>query len=73
MIKSASQLLKNKSALVILLIIGVVVSVYAGKLIYDRESDAIKLSFRGDFSDKVQALQRELFLTEEVVHGLKSL
>jgi len=72
-IKSASQLLKNKSALVILLIIGVVVSVYAGKLIYDRESDAIKLSFRGDFSDKVQALQRELFLTEEVVHGLKSL
>ena len=73
MIKSASQLLKNKSALVILLIIGVVVSVYAGKLIYDRESDAIKLSFRSDFSDKVQALQRELFLTEEVVHGLKSL
>jgi hypothetical protein len=67
------ELVKNKSTLVILLIIGVVVSVYAGKLIYDRETDAIKLSFRGDFSDKVQALQRELFLTEEVVHGLKSL
>ena len=37
MIKSVFELLKNKSTLVILLIIGVVVSVYAGKLIYDRE------------------------------------
>ena len=73
MIERVLELVKNKSTLVILLIIGVVVSVYAGKLIYDRETDAIKLSFRGDFSDKVQALQRELFLTEEVVHGLKSL
>ena len=73
MIDSVLELVKNKSTLVILLIIGVVVSIYAGKLIYDRETDAIKLSFRGDFSDKVQALQRELFLTEEVVHGLKSL
>ena len=73
MIDRVLELVKNKSTLVILLIIGVVVSVYAGKLIYDRETDAIKLSFRGDFSDKVQALQRELFLTEEVVHGLKSL
>jgi diguanylate cyclase (GGDEF)-like protein len=73
MIKSPLEFLKNKSTLVILLIIGIVISVYAGKLIYDRETDAIKLSFRGVFSDKVQALQRELFLTEEVVHGLKSL
>lgn len=73
MIDRVLELVKNKSTLVILLIIGVVVSIYAGKLIYDRETDAIKLSFRGDFSDKVQALQRELFLTEEVVHGLKSL
>ncbi len=67
------DLIKNKSTLLFLLVIGIGISFYAGKLVYDRETDAIKLSFKGDFSDKVQALQRELFLTVEVVHGLKSL
>ena len=69
----ALEFLKNKTTLLVLLIIGVGASFYAGKLVYDRETGSIKLAFQGDFSDKVQALQRELFLTVEVVHGLKSL
>ena len=73
MLSKVIDLIKNKTTLFIILIIGVVVSFYTGKLVYDQETNAIRLSFKGDFSDKVQALQRELFLTVEVVHGLKSL
>ncbi|WP_407680270.1 sensor domain-containing diguanylate cyclase [Candidatus Chordibacter forsetii] len=67
------DIVKNKTTLLILLVIGVLVSVYAGKLVYNRETDAIHLSFRRDFSDKVQALSRELFLMVEVVYGVKNL
>ena len=73
MLSKVIDIIKNKTTLFIILIIGVVVSFYTGKLVYDQETNAIRLSFKGDFSDKVQALQRELFLTVEVVHGLKSL
>ena len=72
-LSSSIDLIKNKTTLLLLLIIGVGVSFYAGKLVYDRETNAIKFSFNGDFRDKVLALERELFLTVEVVHGLKSL
>jgi len=33
------DLVKNKTTLLILLLIGVLVSIYAGKLVYNRETD----------------------------------
>jgi diguanylate cyclase (GGDEF)-like protein len=73
MVSDLIDLVRNKSTLLVLLLIGLLLSVYAGKLVYDRETDAIQLSFKRDFSDKVKALRRELFVVVEVIHGTKDL
>ena len=67
MVSDLIDLVLNKSTLLVLLLIGLLLSVYAGKLVYDRETDAIQLSFKRDFSDKVKALRRELFVVVKVV------
>lgn len=58
---------------IILLCIGILFSVLLGVILYDRESQEIKLEFQKDVDDKVSFLEREIFLDIEILYSIKGL
>ncbi len=63
----------SKKILILLILIGISLSLLLGYMLYNNESNKIKLELKKDLHDKVFSLEREFLLNFETLHSIKGL